>query len=243
MVRARAAILERGGAARANVFTRIALALFGAAALARRALYSRRDHAAAAMVPVSSRQGVVLVAHRDGAAVHSVHAQADGQESAQRRHPRAVHDAAGEGAALLPRPRTALARAGIPAVRPARPHDRSADSQGHARARDAPRRAVDARAAERRGRPRRHLSRHGQCAGSDGDPGLSGRRPAARHRQARIAEAAGGRPLERLLPALRFAGLGYRACRASRCRKPATQPRSQAATRALDWLQDRAAAR
>ena len=33
---------------------------------------------------VPSRQGVVLVAHRDGAAVHPVHAQAARQESAQR---------------------------------------------------------------------------------------------------------------------------------------------------------------
>ncbi len=82
MARARAAILERGGAARANVFTRIALALFGAAAVARRALYSRRDHAAAEVVSVSPRQGLVLVAHGDGAAVHPVHAQAGRQEPA-----------------------------------------------------------------------------------------------------------------------------------------------------------------
>ena len=54
MVRARAAILERGGAARANVFTRIALALFGAGALARRAVHSRRDHAAAAAGSLST---------------------------------------------------------------------------------------------------------------------------------------------------------------------------------------------
>ena len=76
MVRARAAILERGGAARANVFTRIALALVRPAAVARRALHPRRDHAAAEVVLLPSRQGVVLVAHGHGAAVHPVHAQA-----------------------------------------------------------------------------------------------------------------------------------------------------------------------
>ena len=73
MQRARNAILERGGAARSNVFTRIALALFGEVPWRAVPVHSRRDHAAAALVSVPSRQGVVLVAHGDGAAVHPVH--------------------------------------------------------------------------------------------------------------------------------------------------------------------------
>ena len=55
--------------------------------------------------------------------------------------------------------------------------------------------------------------------------------------KARPAEAAGRRPVERLLPALRFAGLGYRARRVSRCRRSAMSRRATASTRALDWLQ------
>ena len=70
------AILARGGAARANVFTRITLALFGQVPWRARALHPGRDHAAAALVSVPPGQGVVLVAHRDGAAVHPVHANA-----------------------------------------------------------------------------------------------------------------------------------------------------------------------
>ena len=73
MARARAAILARGGAARANVFTRIALALFGQLPWRGVPVYSRRNHAAAEMVPVPSRQGGLLVADRDGSVVHPVH--------------------------------------------------------------------------------------------------------------------------------------------------------------------------
>ena len=110
MVRARAAILERGGAARANVFTRIALALFGQVPwrgvpyipveimllpkwfpfhLDKVSYWSRT-----VMVPL-----FVLCTRKPLA-----------QESARRAHPRAVHDAAGGGASLFPRQQAARAR-------------------------------------------------------------------------------------------------------------------------------------
>ena len=53
-------------------------------ALARGAGDAGRDHAAAALVPVSSRQGVVLVAHRDGAAAGADGAAAAGAQPARR---------------------------------------------------------------------------------------------------------------------------------------------------------------
>jgi hypothetical protein len=97
--------------------------------LARRAVHSRRDHAAAAMVSIPHRQGLVLVAHRHGAAVHSVHAQAARQEPASCAHSRAVHDCARTRAPLFSR---RLERGGwlprFSGARSARPPDRSADS-------------------------------------------------------------------------------------------------------------------
>ena len=75
--RAREAILAHGGAARCNVFTRITLALFGQVPWRGGAGDAGRDHAAAALVPVPPRQGVLLVAHRDRAA-----AGPDGAEAA-----------------------------------------------------------------------------------------------------------------------------------------------------------------
>ncbi len=76
MARARAAILERGGAARSNVFTRIALALFGQMPWRGVPYIPVEIMLLPKWFSVSSRQGVVLVAHRHGAAVHLVHAQA-----------------------------------------------------------------------------------------------------------------------------------------------------------------------
>ena len=104
MLRARAALLERGGAARANVFTRITLALFG-----------QVPWRAVPYIPVeimllprwfpfhldkvSYWSRTVMVPLFD-----SVHLQAAREESAQRGHRRVVHDAAGAGAALLSNP-------------------------------------------------------------------------------------------------------------------------------------------
>ena len=59
MARAREAIRSRGGAARANVFTRLLLALFGVIRGAR-AGDAGRDHAAAEVVSLPPRQDLVL---------------------------------------------------------------------------------------------------------------------------------------------------------------------------------------
>ena len=88
--RAREAILSRGGAANANVFTRALLALYRSAALAQRAGDAGRDHAAAEVVSVPSRQDLVLGAHRDRAAAGAAGAQAARAQSARRDDRRAV---------------------------------------------------------------------------------------------------------------------------------------------------------
>jgi len=69
MVRAREAMLSRGGAIHSNVFTRFMLAMFGVLTWRRRAGAASRDHVAAAVVPVSHQQDFVLAAHHDGAAI------------------------------------------------------------------------------------------------------------------------------------------------------------------------------
>ena len=164
------------------------------------------------VVLLPPRQGVLLVAHRHGAAVHSVHTQAVGEEPEKRAHPRTVRDAAGKGARLFPRQPSAgrISRQGFAGGRSTRPDaHRALDSQCDAGAGDAGSGTVDAGAIEWRGWAGRHLSRHGERAGSDDASRLPRRRPAARDRQTRIAKAAGDRPLERLLPAVRFSGLGH----------------------------------
>ena len=81
--------------------------------------------------------------------------------------------------------------------------------------------------AERRGRARRHFPRDGECPRGHGAAGLSRRRPAAPHRQARAAEAAGRDRCRHLLPALRVARLGHRPGRA-RMQEGAATPRRHA---------------
>ena len=103
MVRARAAILERGGAARANVFTRIALALFG-----------QMPWRGVPYIPVE----IMLLPrwfpfHLDKVSYWSRTVMVPlfilctrkprGQQSARGAHPRTVHHAARGGAPLLPR--------------------------------------------------------------------------------------------------------------------------------------------
>ncbi len=174
MVRARAAILERGGAARANVFTRIALALFG-----------QLPWRGVPYIPVE----IMLLPkwfpfHLDKVSYWSrtvmvplfiLCTRKPRQESEKRAHPRAVHDAAGGGNRLFPRRKQGGRPGQSPAARRSvGPLDhRSADAARDARARDAARGSVDARAPERRGWPRRHFPGHGQCAGGDDDPRLS----------------------------------------------------------------------
>ena len=155
MRRAREAIRARGGAAQSNVFTRALLALFGDRQLARGSGHAGRDHAAAALVPVSSRQDFLLGAHGDRAAAGVGRAEAGRAQSEADRHRRTLSRAArydghaGQGAAsefgLVPifqRRRRILARG------------RAAFSQALAQARDRCGRDFRDRAAERRGRSR-----------------------------------------------------------------------------------------
>src|SRR4029077_14285200 len=120
--------------------------------LAGRALYPGRDHALAAVVPVPSRQSVLLVADGDGAAFHSVHPQARGLQSAQRPHPRVVYDATRRGAPLFLAPRRTawLAGQSVLRARSIGPYARSGDSRSPARARHATRGSLDDRTIERR---------------------------------------------------------------------------------------------
>jgi hypothetical protein len=97
--RAREAILAHGGAGRSNVFTRILLALVGRGAVARSAGDAGRDDAAAALVPVSSRQDLILVAGRDPVSGADGEAAA-GKEPARRHDRRAFRRAARNGARI-----------------------------------------------------------------------------------------------------------------------------------------------
>ena len=72
-------------------------------AVARGAGDAAGDHAPAAVVPVPSVEGVVLVAHRDRAAAGADGAAAGRTQSARHRHPGAVPHAARAGARLDPR--------------------------------------------------------------------------------------------------------------------------------------------
>ena len=78
MARAREAILAHGGAAQSNVFTRSLLALYGEIPWRGVPVMPVGDHAAAELVPLPSRQDVLLGAHGARAA-----ARADGQEAAR----------------------------------------------------------------------------------------------------------------------------------------------------------------
>src|SRR6185312_17407408 len=116
----------------------------------RRAVPAGGNRVAAALVPVQSFEGVVLVAHRDGAAVGPDHAEAARGQSAGRARPRAVHHAAGTGAALLPcalatQPRTDRVRADRAALR-------ALDPEPPAPACAEARRGLDPRAPQRRWR-------------------------------------------------------------------------------------------
>ena len=149
---------ERGGAARANVFTRIALALFG-----------QVPWRGVPYIPVE----IMLLPrwfpfHLDKVSYWSRTVMVPlfilCTRKPRAKNPRNVHIRE-----LFTTPpeeeRHYFRRAGgswprlFLAARSAGPHDRSADSGAHARACDAPGGELDARAAERRGRPGRDLSR------------------------------------------------------------------------------------
>ena len=75
-------------------------------ALAKRAGNAGRDHAAAALVSVPPVEGVVLGAHRAGAAAGAAGAEAAREKSARRHHRRTVHRTAAHRSARRTRRRT-----------------------------------------------------------------------------------------------------------------------------------------
>src|SRR5512132_2766246 len=82
MRRARQGVLVRGAAARANVFTRITLALFDQVPW-RATPWMRPEAMLAPVGAVPRQQGVLLVADGDGAAVRAGDAEAAGMQSAR----------------------------------------------------------------------------------------------------------------------------------------------------------------
>ena len=185
MAKARNAILAHGGAGQANVFTRILLAQFGAARLGARADHAGGDHPAAALVPDPSVADVLLGAHRDRAASRAGGAASARAQSARRRHPGAVRqgdaDARKLAAHAAPRLGAVLQRA-----RQGAESGRAAVAEEDAQARHRALRRLRHRAAERRGRPWRDLSRHGElgddvrCAGLSAGSSRLAPWPAAR---------------------------------------------------------------
>jgi len=86
MQRARAAILQHGGATHSNVFTRITLALFGQVPWRAVPVMPVEIMVPAGLVAVFAGAHRLLVAYRDRAAAGAGRAQAAGGESSPRRH-------------------------------------------------------------------------------------------------------------------------------------------------------------
>ena len=176
MVRARAAILERGGAARSNVFTRIALALFG-----------QLPWRGVPYIPVE----IMLLPkwfffHLDKVSYWSRTVMVPllilCTRKVKAKNPRDVHirelftTPPEQETRLFPRQQAARRFGQPPAARrPLGPLDhRAVDAARRAGAGDAARRSMDARAPQRGGWARRHFPGHGQRARGDDDPRLPG---------------------------------------------------------------------
>src|SRR5690242_4502772 len=141
--------------------------------MARRAIPAGGNRAAAALVPVQPRQGVVLVAHGDGAAVGADHTETARSQPGQYPYPRTVRQATRAGEALLPlalavEPRAVRGRGGRAA--PGTP-----DSETRTAARTEACRSMDPRPPQRRRWPRRDLSGDGERLRGTRAAGLPGR--------------------------------------------------------------------
>ncbi len=237
MRRAREAILARGGAARANVFTRIMLALFGFIPwravpvmpveimllpkwfpfhLDKISYWSRT-----VIVPL-----LVLMAQKPQArnpkACASTSCFSNRRRRSARRRRRRSRKRRGSGSSA----------ASTTCCAPREPYFPKA----HAAARDRPRRRLGERAAQRRGRARRDLSGHGQQRDDVRRARLSGRSSAARHRPRSRSRSfwscTSTRPIAS--PASRRSGTP--ASSATRCWKSAARRAVAQAKRGLDWL-------
>ena len=162
--------------------------------------------------PDPSVQDELLGAHRDRAAAGAGGEAAAGAQSARRPCAGTVRAGRAGGQPRARRTRAPAGRlssarwTGAEALRafwPKRLRARAIDNC----------RRLDHRAAERRGRAGRDLSRHGQQRDDVRRAGLSAGSSRPRHRPQVGREAAGGQGRRSLLPALRLAGVGHRAGR------------------------------
>ena len=175
MARARAAILARGGARQSQRLHADHAGAVGRGAVARRAGHAGRDHAAARLVPVPPRQGVVLVAHRARAAAGADGAAADAPATRAASRSRELFVEPPESVRDWISPPTAVRRSAhafalldrllrlAEPMFPADPRRRAIDRAV----------AFVDRAAQRRGRARRHLPGDGQRADDVRLPRLS----------------------------------------------------------------------
>ena len=239
MARARAAILARGGARQSQRLHPDHAGAVRRGAVARRAGHAGRDHAAAGLVPVPPRQGLVLVAHRAGAAAGADGAAADAPATRAASRSPNCSSSRPRGARLDfaadARPRSAMrSRCSTGCLRLAEPMFPA----------DARRRAIDKAVAFVTER-------------LNGEDGLGGIFPAMANAlmmfdclgyppdhpnctaaDSRDAQAAGARRRARLLPALRVAGLGHRAGRHA-LMEVGEATLTPAIRRSLDWLEER----
>ena len=163
MARARAAILQHGGAAQSNVFTRALLALYGEIPWRGVPVMPVEIMLLPQMVSVPSRQGVLLGAHGSRAAAGADGEKAAREESARRAYRRTVRHAARRGAPVAQGRTSDFSLDGdIRRGRQAAACRRAFLPQIDARDRDRPRRKLDDGTAERRRRPRRDLPGDGQ---------------------------------------------------------------------------------
>ncbi len=203
----------------------------------RRADGAGRADPAAALVPDPSVEDVLLGAHGDRAAPGAGGEEAAGAQSARRRRARAVPAAAASRVPSARRTRTGIWSAFFGAL------DVAAQAlSSRSGRRGCARRAIDEcvrlddRAAERRGRPGRHLSRHGQQRDDVRRAGLCRRPSAPRHRAQVGGEAARRQGRRSLLPALRLAGVGHGAGLPRADGGAATRRPTPAVARGLEWL-------
>ena len=213
MVRAREAIRSRGGASRANVFTRLMLALFGFIPWRAVPVMPVEIMLLPTLVSVPPRQDFLLEPHRHRAAAGAAGAQAEGAQS-QGGHASTSSSSSRRRRSGRPRRRRSRKRRGsgsfaasIPCCAPLEP----LFPEAAAATRDRARGGLGQRAAQRRGRSRRDLPGDGEQRDDVRRARLSGRSSAARDRAQVDREAAGGARARGLLPALRLADLGHRA--------------------------------